>query len=114
MGQPFSYEELSIPLFMSRYLTMLETIKPAHKPLMTKHLKELMAALNKPSKETGDTSVPSKPDTCTFIAYRGVRGCSEQDEHRKELERLLLGHGEVAVRSPRAPFPMKAVCSGKN
>ena len=40
-GQPAVYENLTIALFVSSYLAVIETIKSAVKPLMAKHLKEL-------------------------------------------------------------------------
>ena len=42
-GQPAVYEELSVTLFVSRYLAGMETVKAALEPIMAKHLKELMA-----------------------------------------------------------------------
>ena len=39
--QPTIYEELSIPL-VSMYLTILDNVKLALKPAVTKHLNELM------------------------------------------------------------------------
>ena len=42
-GQPAVYEDLSITLFLSMYLAIKEMAKPALKPTMARHLKELMA-----------------------------------------------------------------------
>ena len=46
VGQPVVCEELAITLFMRGYLPVMGTIKPALKPIMAKHLKELMADAN--------------------------------------------------------------------
>lgn len=40
--QPVVYEELSVTLFVSGYLAIMETVKPIMKQIMGKHLKELM------------------------------------------------------------------------
>ena len=42
-GQPAVYKELSVTLFMSGYLVVMETVKPALKPIFSNHLKQLMA-----------------------------------------------------------------------
>ena len=42
-GQPAMYEDISVPLFVSGYLAFMEMVKPSLKPIMAKHLKELMA-----------------------------------------------------------------------
>ena len=41
-SHPTVYEKLTLPLFISRYLTILETMKPAQKVAMLKYLPELM------------------------------------------------------------------------
>ena len=42
-GQPAVYKELSITVFMSGHLLVMETSKQALKPIMAKHLKEIVA-----------------------------------------------------------------------
>ena len=42
-GQPTIYEEIILPLFISGYLEFLESVKPAQKEAMLKHLSEVMA-----------------------------------------------------------------------
>ena len=41
--QPSVYGELSVTLFVTRYLAVMESVKPALTPIMTEHPKELMA-----------------------------------------------------------------------
>ena len=41
-SQPAMYEDLSVTLFVSGYLAIKETLEPSLKPIMAKHLKELM------------------------------------------------------------------------
>ena len=36
------YDNISVPLFVSRYMQAMETDKPAIRPLMANHLVELM------------------------------------------------------------------------
>ena len=43
VGQPAVYEDLPVALFVNGYLTVMETIKPDLKPIMGKHLRELIA-----------------------------------------------------------------------
>ena len=42
-GKPAVYEQVSMPLFMSGYLCVLDRVKSGEKQIMLKHLKELMA-----------------------------------------------------------------------
>ena len=42
-GQPTLYEELMLPLFISGYLTILESVNPVQKEALLNHLSELMA-----------------------------------------------------------------------
>ena len=42
-GPPAIYEDVSVMLFISMYLVVMETVKPMVKLHMSKHLKELMA-----------------------------------------------------------------------
>ena len=42
-GQLATYEELSLPLFITGYLAVMETEMPALQPVMDKHLTDLMA-----------------------------------------------------------------------
>ena len=41
--QLHAYENLSVHRFVSGYLAVIDTAKPTQKPLMMKHLKELMS-----------------------------------------------------------------------
>ena len=42
-GQPIAYQDLSFNLFVTGYWAVMETVKPNLKPVMIKHLKELIA-----------------------------------------------------------------------
>ena len=42
-GQPTVYEDLSVTLFVSGYLIVMETVMPAPNPNMPRHFNELMA-----------------------------------------------------------------------
>ena len=46
VGQPAIYGDISIPLFISRYLAVMEDEKPAVHPLMAWHFQELMGMWN--------------------------------------------------------------------
>ena len=41
--QPAVYEDLSVTVFVSGYLAIMETVKPVRKPFILRHLKDLMA-----------------------------------------------------------------------
>ena len=41
-GKPAIYEELTLPLFISEYLSVLDTLKSRGESMILKHLKELM------------------------------------------------------------------------
>ena len=43
MGLSVVYDDLSITLFVSGYLAVMEIIKPSLKPIMARHLKEMIA-----------------------------------------------------------------------
>ena len=41
-GRPAVYQDLSVTLFVSGYLAVMDTVKPSLRPIMSKHLKELI------------------------------------------------------------------------
>ena len=43
VGQPAVYDQLSIPLFISGYVAVLDSVNSGVKEMMLKHLRELMA-----------------------------------------------------------------------
>ena len=42
-GEPVTYELISLPQFVTGYLSVLDTVKSEERQLMLKHLKELMS-----------------------------------------------------------------------
>ena len=79
MGKPAEYKDISIPLFVSRYLAVMSAEKPSMHPLVADHLQNLM----------GDTELYS---------WETIRAFHAMWFQQLELGRVTWADEEVKVK----------------
>ena len=91
------YEDLSITLFVSGYLAIMETLKSSFKHIMAKHLKELMA----------DAEVYGWAPVGAYHAVwiQQIKNSQAQWTHvdaKLEFRRTLVWHAASQVAQPKS------------